>query len=310
MKKWITGIVVIAVLFLAAVYIFIPSTLTVSNIVYCKATLPGTYRTLISKQKWKEWWIDRDAASKNSFEYKGDNYRLTNTYNNGAAITIQHKNESINSDIMALELVYDSVGIVWKFSFQAGFNPFKRISNYNKAVALKENTKDILNQFKNFVEKDSNVYGIPIRLSSIEHIYMITTKKVFIHDPSTGEVYDNINFLNQFAAAHNLKQDYYPMMNVIKNNDTSYRLMVALPVDKETYFTGKVHSVRMVKGNFMITEVKGGYGIIDNALNQMQLYFEDYGKTAMAIPFQYIITDRMNEPDTLKWITKIYSPVQ
>ena len=162
MKKWIAGIVIIAILFLAAVYIFIPSTLTVSNIVYCKATLPGTYRTLISNAKWKEWWINKDAASKNNFEYKGDNYSLTNTYDNGAAITIQHNNESINSDIRALELVYDSVGIVWKFSFQAGLNPFKRIIDYNKAVALKENTKDILNRFKIFIENDKNMCRIVV----------------------------------------------------------------------------------------------------------------------------------------------------
>ncbi len=310
MKKWIAGIAIIAILFLAAVYIFIPSTLTVSSIAYCKTTLPGAYRTLTSKPDWKKWWINKNSAAKNRFEYKDDYYTLSNLYNNGAAITILHKNENIKSDMLLLELTYDSIGVEWKFSFNASYNPFKRISEYNEAIALKANTKNILNHFKNFIENDSNVYGMPVRLSSIEHIFMITTKTVFPHNPSTVEVYNTIDFLKQFAAKNNLKQDYYPMMNVTKNNDTSYRLMVALPVDKETNFTGNVHSVRMVKGNFMTTEVKGGYGIIDNALNQMQLYFDDYQKTAMAIPFQYIVTDRLNEPDTSKWVTKIYAPVR
>jgi hypothetical protein len=29
----------------------------------------------------------------------------------------------------------------------------------------------------------------------------------------------------------------------------------------------------------------------------------------MAIPFQSLITDRVKEPDTAKWITKLYAPV-
>ena len=309
MKKLIAGITILAALFFMAIYIFIPSTLTVSNIVYCKATQPGTYRMLISNAKWQQWWIDKNASTQNNFIYKGDKYSLSNFYDNGVGINIQYRNKTINSELRVLELVYDSVGIQWKFLIQTGLNPFKKISNYKKAVALKENTKDILNHFKNFVEQDENIYGITIKLSSIEHIFMITTKKFYQHDPSTEEVYYNINFLKRFAATHNLKQDYYPMMNVIKNNDSSYRLMVALPVNKETNFTGNIHSVRMVQGNFMVTEVKGGYATINNALNEMQLYFNDYEKTAMAIPFQYIITDRMNEPDTTKWITKIYAPV-
>lgn len=310
MKKWIAGIIIIAILFLAAVYIFIPSTLTVSNAVYCKATLPGAYRMLSSNAKLKRWWIDKGAIAQNKFTYHDDVYILNNTYLYGALINIQHKNETIKSDIRILELVYDSVIIEWNFDIHTSANPFKRIIEYREAVVLKKNTDEVLNHFKNFIEKDSNVYGMPIKLSSIEHIFMITTKKVFTHNPSTIEVYGNINLLKQFAATHNLKQDYYPMMNVIKNNDTSYRLMTALPVNKESnFFGGAVNSVRMVKGNFMVTEAKGGYGTINNALNEIQLYFDDYGKTAMAIPFQYIVTDRMNEPDTAKWITKIYAPV-
>jgi hypothetical protein len=41
----------------------------------------------------------------------------------------------------------------------------------------------------------------------------------------------------------------------------------------------------------------------------MQLYFDDYDKTSMAITFQYLVTDRIKEADTAKWITEIYAPV-
>jgi hypothetical protein len=65
----------------------------------------------------------------------------------------------------------------------------------------------------------------------------------------------------------------------------------------------------MEPGNFMATEVKGGTYSVDEAIKQLQLYISDYGKVQMAKGFQVLETDRMQEPDTSKWLTKIYIPV-
>jgi hypothetical protein len=62
-------------------------------------------------------------------------------------------------------------------------------------------------------------------------------------------------------------------------------------------------------GNILITEVKGGPASIKKAFNEMETYITDYRRTAPAIPFQSLITDRSKEPDTSKWVTKIYYPV-
>lgn len=309
MKKWIIGILIIIVVFFALSYFLIPSTLVISNTVYCKATFPGASRCIMKKEFWPKWWIDKSFAAKNKFEYKGDNYQLSDVHISSVIVTINHNDNKTESEIRVLELVYDSVAINWAITIKTSMNPFKRINQYREAASLKTNTSDILKHLKAFIENDDNIYGIPIRLSSIDHIFILTTRTVFDHYPTEAETYKRINFLKDFGVKHGLKQTYYPMMNVIKNNDTSYRLMVGLPVDKETNFTDDVHSVRMVQGNFMVTEVKGGYKTISNALDQVQLYFQDYEKTAMAIPFEYLVTDRLNEPDTAKWITKIYAPV-
>jgi hypothetical protein len=62
-------------------------------------------------------------------------------------------------------------------------------------------------------------------------------------------------------------------------------------------------------GNIFVCEVKGGPYSIDKATRQVQYYMSDHQRAAPAIPFQSLITDRRNETDTSKWITKIYYPV-
>ena len=59
----------------------------------------------------------------------------------------------------------------------------------------------------------------------------------------------------------------------------------------------------------MTGEVTGGQKEIEEAQKQMELYITDYQRSIIAIPFQMLITDRTREPDSSKWITRIYFPV-
>ena len=85
--------------------------------------------------------------------------------------------------------------------------------------------------------------------------------------------------------------------------------MVALPVNKKIDNKGDVFFVRMVPGRFLTSEVTGGPYTIQHAHRMMDQYFKDFNRTTMAIPFEYIVTDRLKETDTSKWVTRIYGPV-
>jgi hypothetical protein len=62
-------------------------------------------------------------------------------------------------------------------------------------------------------------------------------------------------------------------------------------------------------GNMLVTEVKGGQIEVNKASVQLLNYISDYNRTAPAIPFESLVTDRRKEPDSSKWITRIYYPV-
>jgi len=99
------------------------------------------------------------------------------------------------------------------------------------------------------------------------------------------------------------------MLNVTKEGTNQYQFMIGIPVNRILPKQDGIFPTRLVPGNFMVTEVRGAQQQIDEALSQLNYYFSDYGKTAMAIPFQSLITDRSQEPDSTKWITRISAPV-
>ena len=85
--------------------------------------------------------------------------------------------------------------------------------------------------------------------------------------------------------------------------------MVAIPVSKSIPTNNNFLFKRMVPGKILVTEVKGGTYTTGEALKQLEIYRSDNHLRSPAIPFESLVTDRSREPDTSKWVTKIYYPV-
>jgi hypothetical protein len=58
-----------------------------------------------------------------------------------------------------------------------------------------------------------------------------------------------------------------------------------------------------------MAEVKGGLFSVINGEEELTYYLSDYKKNSPAIPFQSLVTNRLLEIDTSKWVTKLYYPI-
>ncbi|MDB4999000.1 MAG: hypothetical protein JWR76_77, partial [Mucilaginibacter sp.] len=56
-------------------------------------------------------------------------------------------------------------------------------------------------------------------------------------------------------------------------------------------------------------DVKGGKQTVANAFVQLKNYQKDHGLISPAMPFEILITNRLTEKDTAKWVTKLYWPI-
>ncbi|MEP6464858.1 MAG: hypothetical protein ABJB05_01070 [Parafilimonas sp.] len=314
MKKWLLLIIAFLVICIVCIYIFIPSTIAISDIVTAKATRDGTYRVLTATSEWRKWWVYETRNANNikvadgKFIYNGYTYKLQEPGYNSMLVSIGKDDNNLSSNISILQLETDSIVIMWQSSLQTTNNPFEKIHQYFAAVDVKKNMTEILEHLKVFVEKDENIYGIKIVKGTVKDTSLITTKQMFAIQPTMNDVYRMIGILKDYAHKNNCRQTDVPMLNILHDSD-KYRVMVGLPINKEVPASSTVSYVKMTNGNFMVTQVQGGSATVQNALNELQLYFSDYNKTSMAITFQYLVTDRIEQTDTTKWITKVYAPV-
>ena len=66
---------------------------------------------------------------------------------------------------------------------------------------------------------------------------------------------------------------------------------------------------KMILGNVIKAEIIGGIHTVNKGEDELFNYLNDYNRSSPAIPFQELVTNRIEEKDSLKWITNLYYPV-
>lgn len=315
MKKLLFFLLSLFILGLASVYILIPTNLEISKVEYINCNVNGAFRVLSNENIWHKWWPadssvnKRNDTSSHWFFYKGYNYHLSEKLYNAINLSITHHNDTIKSKIIIMKLNIDSVVVRWDCVLKTSFNPVSRILKLKEAEKIKKNMSEILSGLRIFLENKENIYGINLHVIMSKDSTMVLTKKISSAFPTTNEIYNLIRNLKKYIASQNAKEENFPMLHVKKLEDSTFETMVAIPVNRELPGNGEISFSRFVPWKVLTAEVKGGDKTVEAALRQMKAFISDYQKTAMAIPFQSLVTDRSKQPDTTKWITNIYTPV-
>lgn len=309
--KWLViilaGLIVSSVAF---VYLIIPDTIQLTEIIKVYGNEKAGNRTLMNESEWKKWWTSYSLNKSNQslFRYNNYKYKLRNKDFEGAEMEIT-KDKRVHSSILRiLPLKSDSSIIEWRLTIKNSSNPVSRIANYMEARRIKENMKEILKSLISFLENTGKVYGLKIENQTVRDTLLISTKTFTKDYPSMQSIYKSIESLRTFIESMKAKETNYPMLHVEKTPN-GYTTMVALPVNKQLESKGQYVFKRMVPGNILVAQVQGGVLRVQEASEQMENFVKDYEFISPAIPFEALITDRIKEKDTSKWITRIYYPV-
>lgn len=306
-RKILIALIILALSGLVWVYFFIPSQITLNESVWVTANKNTINRALNDSSLWKQWWPDTTA---DKLHYNGFSYQLQLPGLYAFAVNVSNNTTNGNTILSITEKNPDSALLIWRGVFSAGNNPFSRFLKYREINRLTNDMKDILLAAKKFLSKPQHIYGIEIKKEIVKDTLLLNTHSLFSHYPSTEEIYSLINKLHTAARRGKAPVTGYPMLNITKKDSALYLLRVALPVSKPVKEQNGIVIKRMIPGNILVSDnIQGGTGTVDIAFKQMMNYARDLDKTLPAIPFQSLITNRLEEKDSTKWLTRIYCPV-
>jgi len=313
MKKITVIFLILFTVMLVSIYLFIPAKISFTKVIYVEANQNSVSRYISDESKWSKW-LPGDTISHKSekrqvtYFYKNYSYVISHKALEGTMILIKNNSVAINSFLHFIAINRDSVAIEWKGLFPETNNPFKMIKNYLLATRVKNNISEILLFARKFLEDKKKLYGLNIIQEKVKDTILISTKTSFSSFPSTAAIYSLLTNLKKYIALNGATENNYPMLNISQDSST-FKTIVAISINKLIPENNKFIIKKMVPGKILVTEVTGGSYILKEALEKLQMYMDDNHLTSPAIYFESLVTDRLKEPDSSKWITRIYYPI-
>ena len=308
MKRWIG---VIGLLFLAtavALYFFIPATENFTYSSSLKCTEEAAGRFLINKNKWQQWWPGK-KKEEHLYSYGNCDYRVNKIMLDAADITVYDGKDSARGLLKILPDANDFVKLQWASAVVFSSNPVKKLFQYFGSKYIKTNITGLLDDSRKFFDKEENVYGMKIEMQKVKDSSLIAYKQLLSHYPSTKEIYDMVALVKGYIQKKGGREANYPMVHVQIISRTEYETMVAIPTEGDLPAEENFQLKKMFLGNILMGEVKGGVSSVIKAEQELTNYVNDHKKMSPAIPYQSLVTDRVSEADTSKWITRLYYPV-
>lgn len=305
MKKltWIVPVALILAL-LASLFL-LPSQPVVSRKITLHAAQDGVAKLLTQKNKWQQWW----PASKQDIHYDSANFSYQQQLLKAAVMQVPVGKTFINAQLQTILYAADSCGVIFQAVLPATSNPIKKISNYFESRQIAGMAETILKHLKTFAEKEENLYGFTVRQEKVKDSSFVATRFETVGYPEPERLYGAIDTLRRYIASQEAKEVGLPILNAQPAGNGQYQVMVALPVSSVLKGTGVIQPKRMVLGRILVTEIKGGPHTLQKAMQNFEQYLIDHRLTSPAIPFESLITNRLQEQDTSKWVTRLYFPV-
>ncbi|RYZ23899.1 MAG: hypothetical protein EOO10_20770 [Chitinophagaceae bacterium] len=309
MRKWLVLLLLLILVGFCAFFFLLPPKKYIRQQEQVSFSSKAFSRGLFNEATWQQWWPG-EKKDTTTFRYKGNTYSIGKKNLSSLLINICNGNDTLITELLAIPLTADSIELEWVGASRPSNNLFHQLQQSRWVEGLNSDIETLLQKMKTFYTQVDNVYPFKIREVKVVDSTLISTSATVDAYPTPTLVYGLLDKLKAYAKLQGANETGLPMLNITAKTNGNYLARVALPIDKKLPDTDEIQYRWMLGGgNIFVTEVKGGPHTIQQAFTTMDQYANDFNRVAPAIPFQSLVTDRRAEPDTARWITKVYWPV-
>ncbi len=310
MKKFVIGLLMLLILGIGLIYIVIPAKKNVVITRTVKATDEAIRRHFVSKDLWSKWL---PAIKQQEQTYVFDNalLHIRKIFINGWQTTLQLDNDSIIGMLQFIQTdtAKNSIQLQWRSVVNNGSNPLKKIQSTFNIGKFERIINRLLDTAQTFFNSDKSIYGFDVNMERTKDFSLLVLKKRYNHEPNMNEAYQLIAEIRNYIKTKQATEKSPPMLNIYQDMPGVYEAMAAIPTTKNVDGNGTILFKELKEGNILVGTVTGGIETVKKAEKEFQQYVQDHKKTSPAIPYQSLVTDRLLEKDTNKWVTTLYFPI-
>ncbi len=320
-------ILIIAALFIL-VSLFLPSTGSVKRSILINSTAPVIFNQINTLKNWENWspWHKLDPDMKLTYEGppsgKEALYRWESSHPKVGNGTLQIT-ESIPFDLIVtsmdfmesgvatgsykLEKYSDGIKVTWAIETDLGMNPFTKYLGLMMDAMVGAEFEKGLNSLKVLSE---SLPPIIIDTETIPPQIIISIRqscKPTEISQNRGAIYGE---LMAFIYANRIKQAGPVLAIYHSYSPDEVDMEPAIPVDRIEKPTGKIKIGELRGDDVVVGHHYGSYESHATSHKILDEWITTNNKKISGPCWEVYITDPSTEPDTNKWLTKIYYPVK
>lgn len=331
----VIGSFIALLLIIAAI---LPSTSHVERSVEINAPIDMVYDQVVDLKKNFNWspWLEKDSEMKIEWGdiTKGPNASYSWSGNSdvgSGTLTIAEsiENEFIKSDLLSdmgkgtgtwkfesvsVDGSFDNVTLVtWRMDSELDW-PFKRFFGLFMDGLVGPDFEKGLQNLKEVSEKLPVVPKIMVEETTVQEMTLITIKDSIAIDKIGLKMGESMMALVDFLQANDLEMTGAPICFYhVWNEEQGYTVMeCALPIgaSNKANVKGNVNIITYPSISAAKAVHSGAYEDLAQSHYAIDEWINANQRQIAGAPFEVYLTDPQSEPDTSKWITEIYYPIQ
>jgi len=324
---WLLGIVAVLIL----VSFLLPKTFKVERTININADPDVIYGLTSNFQQWHLWtpWT-KEMDSTVTFEMTGPASQVGTSWKwdgevmgNGEMIlsevipgqvvaydlALDQGNYKSKGKI-AMEVQDDSTKVTWIDEGDLGYNPFNRYMGLLMDRMMGPDFEKGLAKLKTVAESRAD-------WPKIEETTLEPQIALVVRDSAGPQSYNQV-----------MGKAYGEIMSVVQSNKLNVSgppftvaltwdsvtmssvMDIGIPVEKAEKGKGRVHVQEFPGQKVVMAYYFGPYEKIAHTYHVLDQYIKENEKQVIGSPWEIYITDPMNEPDTMKWETRVAFPVK
>ena len=265
-----------------------------------------TYQQLAKPENWKNWQPGLfKACKKNPAQVQIIKHDKTFTilalemvfnidHSAGFAFKVDQKNGGKNSTYTCIVLP-DNIHRTTLITVIKSSNLFQRAYAY---LSKGQTTTDI-DYLKNYLEDARLYYGFDIRKTTVTDSNVVVIKKLVATGDKLIEIAKIELELKEFIKKQGLKEVQPVIADIRKSGPDSVRIMIGLPVDRQTVSAGKVVFMHLPPHGRMLTGLyTGKYGGKQKLYEAMNSYLTDHSLASPEDPYEKYLDNKIPASDT------------
>ncbi len=329
-KRILLGLAFLLLL-LFVIALLLPSRLYVERKMEIKAPVAVVFEQFNTLRNWEKWspWIKIDPRSERHYfgpeSGVGAGYSWKGEKTGEGKLTIT-ESQPFNSIVTQLEMRGEKVfpgfyfeekdsitHVTWYFASDAGLNPFGRYMNLMIEGMLGHQFEQGLAAVKQIAE--SMPWPIPEPAIVIEEVITDTIYYLSVRDTATASTIYNKRMqayylLEKEMSRQKLKQSGDPFSIFLSRADTIFELEMAVSVDRPGRQIKIIQTGMIPAGRHMVAHYFGSYENTYKAHQELLKYIQEKGLTIKGPLREHYVTHPAQEPDTARWQTDIYCPIE